>query len=65
MTKYKKNDIASKIEIVEEYLDLKKSGDYISFNDFASRKGIAKSMLYDWITTYEKSSLSNDEALMK
>lgn len=24
MTKYKKNDIASKIEIVEEYLDLKR-----------------------------------------
>lgn len=36
MTKYKKFDIAFDIEIVEEYLELKKNGNQISLKDCAS-----------------------------
>ena len=46
--KYQKYDIATKVSLVEEYLELSKTSK-ITKTDFAHEKGISDSTFNDWV----------------
>lgn len=52
-SKYQKYDIATKIALVEEYLELSKTSK-ITKTDFAHEKGISDSTFNDWVIKYQK-----------
>ena len=52
-SKYQKYDIATKVSLVEEYLELSKTVK-ISKALFAYGKGISDSTFNDWVITYQK-----------
>lgn len=65
--KYQKYDIATKVSLVEEYLELSKTSK-ITKTDFAHEKGISDSTFNDWVIKYQKNkdrfidgSISNDD----
>lgn len=51
--KYQKYDIATKVSLVEEYLELSKTSK-ITKTDFAHEKGISDSTFNDWVIKYQK-----------
>lgn len=51
--KYQKYDIATKVALVEEYLELSKTSK-ITKTDFAYEKGISDSTFNDWVIKYQK-----------
>lgn len=51
--KYQKYDIATKVALVEEYLELSKTSK-ITKTDFAHEKGISDSTFNDWVIKYQK-----------
>lgn len=51
--KYQKYDIATKVSLVEEYLELSKTVK-ITKADFAYQKGISDSTFNDWVIKYQK-----------
>ena len=66
-SKYQKYDIATKVSLVEEYLELSKTVK-ITKADFAYQKGISDSTFNDWVIKYQKDkerfiagSISNDD----
>lgn len=52
-SKYQKYDIATKVTLVEEYLELSKRSK-ITKVDFAYEKGISNSTFNDWVIKYQK-----------
>lgn len=52
-SKYRKYDIATKVTLVEEYLELSKTSK-ITKADFAYQKGISDSTFNDWVIKYKK-----------
>ena len=52
-SKYQKYDIATKVSLVEEYLELSKTVK-ISKADFAYQKGLSDSTFNDWVIKYLK-----------
>lgn len=52
-SKYQKYDIATKVTLVEEYLELFKTVK-IAKTDFAYQKGISDSTFNDWVIKYQK-----------
>ena len=52
-SKYQKYDIATKVTLVEEYLELSKISK-ITKTDFAHEKGISDSTVNDWVIKYQK-----------
>lgn len=52
-SKYQKYDIATKVTLVEEYLELSKTVK-ITKADFAYQKGISDSTFNDWVIKYQK-----------
>ena len=52
-SKYRKYDIATKVTLVEEYLELSKTSK-ITKADFAYQKGISDSTFNDWVIKYQK-----------
>ena len=52
-SKYRKYDIATKVSLVEEYLELSKTVK-ISKADFAYQKGLSDSTFNDWVIKYQK-----------
>ena len=50
---YQKYDIATKVTLVEEYLELSKTSK-ITKADFAYQKGISDSTFNDWVIKYQK-----------
>lgn len=50
---YQKYDIAIKVSLVEEYLELSKTSK-ITKADFAYQKGISDSTFNDWVIKYQK-----------
>lgn len=52
-SKYQKYDIATKVSLVEEYLELSKTSK-ITKADFAYQKGISDSAFNDWVIKYQK-----------
>ena len=52
-SKYQKCDIATKVSLVEEYLELSKTVK-ITKADFAYQKGISDSTFNDWVIKYQK-----------
>lgn len=52
-SKYQKYDIATKVTLVEEYLELSKISK-ITKTDFAHEKGISDSTFNDWVIKYQK-----------
>ena len=52
-SEYQKYDIATKVSLVEEYLELSKAVK-ITKTDFTYQKGISDSTLNDWIIKYQK-----------
>ena len=52
-SKYQKYDIATKVTLVEEYLELSKTSK-ITKVDFAYEKGISNSTFNDWVIKYQK-----------
>ena len=52
-SKYQKYDIATKVSLVEEYLELSKTVK-ITKADFAYQKGISDSTFNDWVIKYQK-----------
>lgn len=52
-SKYRKYDIATKVSLVEEYLELSKTSK-ITKADFAYQKGISDSTFNDWVIKYQK-----------
>lgn len=52
-SKYQKYDIATKVSLVEEYLELSKTSK-ITKADFAYGKGISDSTFNDWVIKYQK-----------
>lgn len=52
-SKYQKYDIATKVSLVEEYLELSKTVK-ITKADFAYGKGISDSTFNDWVIKYQK-----------
>ena len=51
--KYQKYDTATKVSLVEEYLELSKTSK-ITKTDFAHEKGISDSTFNDWVIKYQK-----------
>ena len=51
--KYQKYDIATKVSLVEEYLELSKTSKITKVN-FAYEKGISDSTFNDWVIKYQK-----------
>mgnify|MGYP004456317041 CR=1 FL=1 len=51
--KYQKYDIATKVTLVEEYLELSKTSK-ITKTNFAYEKGISDSTFNDWVIKYQK-----------
>lgn len=51
--KYQKYDIATKVALVEEYLELSKASK-VTKTDFAHEKGISDSTFNDWVIKYQK-----------
>lgn len=69
-SKYRKYDIATKVSLVEEYLELSKTSK-ITKADFAYQKGISDSTFNDWVIKYQKDkerfiggSNSNDDVFI-
>ena len=52
-SKYRKYDIATKVSLVEEYLELSKTVKITKAN-FAYQKGISDSTFNDWVIKYQK-----------
>lgn len=52
-SKYQKYDIATKVTLVEEYLELSKTSK-ITKTNFAYEKGISDSTFDDWVIKYQK-----------
>ncbi len=52
-SKYQKYDIATKVSLVEEYLELSKTSK-ITKTNFAYEKGISDSTFDDWVIKYQK-----------
>ena len=52
-SKYRKYDIATKVTLVEEYLELSKTSKITKAN-FAYQKGISDSTFNDWVIKYQK-----------
>ena len=52
-SKYQKYDIATKVSLVEEHLEISKAVK-ISKADFAYQKGISDSTFNDWVIKYQK-----------
>lgn len=52
-SKYRKYDIATKVSLVEEYLDISKTTKITKAN-FAYEKGISDSTFNDWVIKYLK-----------
>ena len=52
-SKYQKYDIATKVSLVEEYLELSKAVK-ITKTDFAYQKGVSDSTFNDWVIKYLK-----------
>ena len=52
-SKYQKYDIATKVSLVEEYLELSKTSKITKAN-FAHEKGISDSTFNDWVIKYQK-----------
>ena len=52
-SKYQKYDIATKVSLVEQYLELSKTVK-ITKTDFAHQKGISDSTFNDWVIKYQK-----------
>ena len=52
-SKYQKYDIATKVTLVEEYLELSKTSKITKAN-FAYKKGISDSTFNDWVINYQK-----------
>lgn len=52
-SKYRKYDIATKVTLVEEYLELSKTSK-ITKADFAYQKWISDSTFNDWVIKYQK-----------
>lgn len=52
-SKYQKYDIATKVSLVEEYLELSKTVK-ITKADFAYQKGISDSTFNDWVIKYQR-----------
>ena len=50
---YRKYDIATKVSLVEEYLELSKTSKITKAN-FAYQKGISDSTFNDWVIKYQK-----------
>ena len=51
-SKYQKYDIATKVSLVEEYLELSKTSK-ITKTNFAYEKGISDSTFNDWVIKYQ------------
>lgn len=54
MAKYNKYDIATKLSLVEEYLELLKENPKLKMTDYAYEHNIADSTFSDWIIKYKK-----------
>lgn len=54
MSKYKKFDIATKVQYVEEYLNLSKDNPKLRISEFAYNKGLADSTFNDWVIKYKR-----------
>ena len=52
-SKYQKYDIATKVSLVEEYLELSKTVK-ITKTDFVYQKGVSDSVFNDWVIKYQK-----------
>lgn len=54
MAKYNKYDIATKLSLVEDYLQLLNDNPRYSMSDYASDHNIADSTFNDWVIKYKK-----------
>lgn len=69
MGKYKKYDIAAKLSLVKEYLNILKANPKYKISEYAYQKGIADSTFNDWLIKYKKdkyrfiNGVSNNEAI--
>lgn len=69
MNEYKKYDIASKVTLVEEFLNRKKSGEKLTIVSYSQEKQIPKTTFADWLYKYKNSKnafiygSSNDGAI--
>lgn len=55
MNKYKKYDIASKVALVEEFLNRKQSGEKLTIVAYSLEKQIPKTTFADWLYKYKNS----------
>lgn len=69
MGKYKKYDIAVKLSLVEEYLNILKINPKYKISEYAYQKSIADSTFNDWLIKYKKdkyhfiNGISKEEAV--
>lgn len=57
MGKYKKYDIAAKLSLVKEYLNILKANPKYKISEYAYQKGIADSTFNDWLIKYKKDKI--------
>lgn len=54
MSEYKKYDIASKVTLVEEFLNRKQKGEKLTIVSYSQEKQIPKTTFADWAYKYKK-----------
>ena len=58
MARYNKYDIATKLSLVEDYLQLLKDNPRYRMSDYASEHDIADSTFNDWVIKYKNSPIT-------